>query len=163
MPEYFAEYGRREPDSEIRTPLAFGFGQPEMTPYEVYYQEPRRRDQFQKAMKMAQYAAPFTGSYDFTWIKEKIRNMDQQRAVLVDVGAGNGHVTKAILQENSFIPTERVVLEDKEDVLNAVAAMSDPGLKGVKLQTHDFQTMQPIKRQYFITLFKLAKSLTYCF
>ncbi|KAK1527884.1 O-methyltransferase [Colletotrichum paranaense] len=77
MPEYFAKYGRREPDSEIRTPLAFGFGQPEMTPYEVYYQEPKRRDQFQKAMQMAQYAAPFTGSYNFSWIKEKIRNMDE--------------------------------------------------------------------------------------
>ncbi|KXH63364.1 O-methyltransferase [Colletotrichum salicis] len=145
MPEYFAKYGRREPDSEIRIPLAFGFGQPEMTPYEVYYQEPKRRDQFQKAMKMAQYAAPFTGSYDFAWIKEKIRNMDDQRAVLVDVGAGNGHVTKAILEENSFIPMERVVLEDREDVLNAVAAMNDQGLKGVKLQTHDFHTKQPIK------------------
>ncbi|KAI3554662.1 O-methyltransferase [Colletotrichum abscissum] len=145
MPEYFAKYGRREPDSEIRTPLAFGFGQPEMTPYEVYYQEPKRRDQFQKAMQMAQYAAPFTGSYNFSWIKEKIRNMDEQRAVLVDVGAGNGHVTKAILQENSFIPTERVVLEDREDVLNHVAAMNDPWLKDAKLQIHDFHTRQPIK------------------
>ncbi|KAK1514651.1 O-methyltransferase [Colletotrichum abscissum] len=163
MPEYFAKYGRREPDSEIRTPLAFGFGQPEMTPYEVYYQEPKRRDQFQKAMQMAQYAAPFTGSYNFSWIKEKIRNMDEQRAVLVDVGAGNGHVTKAILQENSFIPTERVVLEDREDVLNHVAAMNDPWLKDAKLQIHDFHTRQPIKRQYFIILSKLTETLTHDF
>ncbi|KAK1450853.1 O-methyltransferase [Colletotrichum cuscutae] len=163
MPEHFAKYGRREPDSEIRTPLAFGFGQPEMTPYEVYYQEPKRRDQFQKAMQMAQYAAPFTGSYNFSWIKEKIRNMDEQRAVLVDVGAGNGHVTKAILQENSFIPTERVVLEDREDVLNHVAGMNDPWLKDAKLQIHDFHTRQPIKRQYFIILSKLTETLTHGF
>ncbi|KAK1520383.1 O-methyltransferase [Colletotrichum costaricense] len=163
MPEHFAKYGRREPDSEIRTPLAFGFGQPEMTPYEVYYQEPKRRDQFQKAMQMAQYAAPFTGSYNFSWIKEKIRNMNEQRAVLVDVGAGNGHVTKAILQENSFIPTERVVLEDREDVLKHVAAMNDPWLKDAKLQIHDLHTRQPIKRQYFIILSKLTETLTHGF
>ncbi|KAF6830342.1 O-methyltransferase [Colletotrichum plurivorum] len=146
MREYFDEYGRKEPGEETHNPMGFGFGMPEKTSYELYYLTPERRIRFQDSMNFVQFAfTPMTGMYDFGWIEGKLREIDNDRVVFVDVGSGKGHITKAILKENPFIPRERCVLQDRPDIIEAVTAMKDPGLSGVQFQTHNFHTPQPIK------------------
>lgn len=150
LPQYFSQYGRVEPATRLNTPHAFSAGQPEKEIWEIHAQNPERMKRFMKAMEMVQSFVPVVGIYDFTWVKSKL-SIDQDRAILVDVGGGKGHITKAILKENPFIPAERVVLEDRDEVLKEVTALSDPGLKEVHLQVHDFHQPQPIKSKSPIT------------
>ncbi|KAF6827993.1 O-methyltransferase [Colletotrichum musicola] len=144
LPEYFLQYGRVEPATRLNTPHAFAAGQPEKEIWEIHAQNPKRMKQFMMGMEMVQSYIPVVGIYDFSWVKSKVFP-GEDRVLLVDVGGGKGHITKAILKENPFIPAERVALEDRGEVIKEVIALDDPDLRGVRLQVHDFHQPQPIK------------------
>ncbi|KAI8276305.1 hypothetical protein K4K60_007839 [Colletotrichum sp. SAR11_57] len=153
MPEYFRHYGRREPTQQNHTPYSYGHGEPDKTLWEICHKEPARLKRVMDAMDTVTHGPMIGKEYDFSWLKERIADPAQKdRILFVDVGAGKGHITKAILQENPFIPHDRVALEDRDEVMKQVAANPDPGLAGVKLQSHDFHKEQPIKKAfiYFI-------------
>ncbi|KAF5509911.1 Methyltransferase fsa4 [Colletotrichum fructicola] len=153
MPEYFRHYGRREPTQQNHTPYSYGHGEPDKTLWEICHKEPARLKRVMDAMDTVTHGPMIGKEYGFSWLKERIADPAQKdRILFVDVGAGKGHITKAILQENPFIPHDRVALEDRDEVMKQVAANPDPGLAGVKLQSHDFHKEQPIKKAfiYFI-------------
>ncbi|KAJ0368273.1 hypothetical protein COL26b_010924 [Colletotrichum chrysophilum] len=153
MPEYFRHYGRREPTQQNHTPYSYGHGEPDKTLWEICHKEPARLKRVMDAMDTVTHGPMIGKEYDFSWLKERIADPAQKdRILFVDVGAGKGHITKAILQENPFIPHDRVALEDRDEVMKQVVANPDPGLAGVKLQSHDFHKEQPIKKAfiYFI-------------
>ncbi|KAF4922818.1 Methyltransferase fsa4 [Colletotrichum viniferum] len=144
LPEYFIEYGRREPVTRLHTPHAYSHGQPDRDIWEIQKENPQRMKRFMAAMDLLQKFIPLVGMYDFSWVKSKLAE-DKDRVILVDVGGGKGHAIKAILNENPFIPAERVVLEDRDEIIEEVAALTEPELKGVQLQVHDFHKPQPVK------------------
>ncbi|KAF4414313.1 Methyltransferase fsa4 [Colletotrichum fructicola] len=127
LPEYFIDHG--QPDRDI---------------WEIQKENPQRMKRFMAAMDVLQRFIPLVGMYDFNWVKSKLAE-DKDRVILVDVGGGKGHAIKAILNENPFIPAERVVLEDRDEIIEEVAALTEPELKGVQLQVHDFHKPQPVK------------------
>lgn len=146
MPEYFRHYGRHEPTQQNHTPYSYGHGEPDKTLWEICHKEPARLKRVMDAMDTVTHGPMIGKEYDFSWLKEKIADPAQKdRILFVDVGAGKGHIAKAILQENPFIPHDRVALEDRDEVMKQVAANPDSGLTGVKLQSHDFHKEQPIK------------------
>ncbi|TDZ40777.1 Methyltransferase fsa4 [Colletotrichum trifolii] len=148
MPDYFEQYGRREPAGRLHTPHAFSHGQPDKDIWEIQKQNPERMKRFMKAMEVTQNWAPLVGIYDFKWIEPRLSE-DKNRVVLVDVGGGKGHAIKAILDENPFLPADRMVLEDRDEIIAEVAALKEPELKSVRLQVHDFHQPQPVKNALF--------------
>ncbi|GKT67067.1 O-methyltransferase [Colletotrichum tofieldiae] len=144
LPEYFAQYGRREPATRTHTPYAFTYGKPEKEVWELHEENPEQVKRFMKSMEMVQQFIPLEGIYDFSWVKAKLLE-EHNRPIFIDVGGSKGHAIRAILKENPFIPAERVVLQDRDEVIEQVAALKDPGLESVKLQAHDFHTEQPVK------------------
>ncbi|KAL0941938.1 o-methyltransferase [Colletotrichum truncatum] len=153
MPAFYSHYGRHEPRSQNHTPYSFGHGQPEKTLWEICHQQPERLNRVMEAMDTAQHGPTLAGSYDFTWLRGKISSeQHRDRILFVDVGGGKGHITKAVLQQNLFIPHGRAVLEDREEVIQQVMSNRDPGLSDVKLQAHNFHDKQPIENAlvYFI-------------
>ncbi|GKT46256.1 methyltransferase fsa4 [Colletotrichum spaethianum] len=144
FPEYFAQYGRREPATRTHTPYAFAYGKPEKEVWELHEEHPEKVKRFMKGMELVQQFIPLEGIYDFSWVEAKLLK-EHNRPIFVDVGGSKGHAIKAILKENTFLPAERVVLQDRDDVIEQVTALKDPELERVKLQVHDFYTEQPVK------------------
>ncbi|OHF03869.1 O-methyltransferase [Colletotrichum orchidophilum] len=144
LPEYFEQYGRREPATRRHTPYAFAHGQPEKEVWEIHQENPEQVKRFMKGMEMVQQFIPLAGIYDFSWVEAKLSEQ-HDRPILVDVGGSKGHVIKAIMKENRFLPADRIILQDRDEVIEQVAKLKDPELEGVQLQVHDFHKAQPVK------------------
>ncbi|EFQ25848.1 O-methyltransferase [Colletotrichum graminicola M1.001] len=144
LPEYFALYGRREPATRIHTPYAFARGKPESEVWEIQRENPEQVKGTMKRMEMLQQFIPLEGIYDFSWVREKVPE-DHDRPIFVDVGGSKGHAIRAILKENPFLPADRVILQDRDEVIEQVIALKHPELERVKFQVHDFHTEQPAK------------------
>ncbi|WYZ46764.1 hypothetical protein EsH8_IX_000989 [Colletotrichum jinshuiense] len=143
LPAYFAQYGRREPVTRRHTPYAFAHGSPEREIWEILQDNPEQLMRAMKSMEMVQQFIPLAGIYDFGWVEAMIAEQ-HERPIFVDVGGGKGHAIKAILKENPFIPSERVILQDRDEVIEQVTTLKDPELQGVQLQVHDFHKAQPV-------------------
>ncbi|KAF6828292.1 o-methyltransferase [Colletotrichum plurivorum] len=114
---------------------------------------PLRLRRVMEAMGSVQLGPMVAASYDFGWVRGRVAEAEERdRVLFVDVGGGKGHVTKAVLAQNGFIPRRLAVLEDREEVVRAVAEAGEPGLEGVRLQGHDFHTEQPIKNALMYTI-----------
>ncbi|KAK1708570.1 O-methyltransferase-domain-containing protein [Colletotrichum lupini] len=144
LPEYFEQYGRREPATRQHTPYAFSRGQPEKEIWEIHQENPAQVKRFMGVMEMVQSFIPLTGIYDFGWVATKLSEQ-HDRPLLVDVGGSKGHAIKAIMKENPFIPADRIVLQDRDEVIQQVVGLKDSGLDGVHLQVHDFHEAQPVR------------------
>ncbi|KAK2028657.1 O-methyltransferase [Colletotrichum zoysiae] len=144
LPEYFAQYGRREPATRTQTPYAFAHGKPESEVWELHEENPEHVKKLMKRMEISQQVIPLVGIYDFSWVEAKLSE-DHVRPLFVDVGGSKGHAIKAILEDNPFLPADRMVLQDRAEVIEQVSALKEPGLERVKLQVHDFHNEQPAK------------------
>ncbi|KAK1474756.1 O-methyltransferase [Colletotrichum cuscutae] len=147
LPEYFEQYGRREPANRQHTPYAFSRGQPEKEIWEIHQENPAQVKRFMGVMEMVQSFIPLTGIYDFGWVETKLSEQ-HDRLLLVDVGGSKGHAIKAIMKENPFIPADRIVLQDRHEVIQQVVGLKDSGLDGVHLQVHDFHEAQPVRSTF---------------
>lgn len=144
LPQYFEKYGRKEPQQENHVPVTFAVGKPESTFWEVLIQDPARMQRFMGAMTPLEESMPIAGIYDFTWAVDKAQEDAQSdRIVFVDVGGGKGHAIKAIHQEFPGLPLNRCVLQDRPEVIEAVATLNDPTLSLVQKQAIDFHLQQP--------------------
>ncbi|KAJ0297089.1 uncharacterized protein N0V96_009820 [Colletotrichum fioriniae] len=144
LPEYFAQYGRREPATRRHTPYAFSRGQPEKEIWEIHQENPEQVTRFMGVMETVQSFIPLAGIYDFSWVETKLSEQ-HDRPLLVDVGGSKGHAIKAIMKENPFIPADRIILQDRDEVIQQVVELKDSGLDGIDLQVHDFHKAQPVK------------------
>lgn len=105
---------------------------------------------FNAAMALAVAEMPATGTYDFGWVAEHVRDSEEQagsggdkRVILVDVGGGQGQILKSILEENPEIPPNRCVLEDQSK--EAVHADVDGVMSSVGRRVTSFFHEQPVK------------------
>ncbi|CAM1502734.1 Fc.00g075100.m01.CDS01 [Cosmosporella sp. VM-42] len=151
MPNYFAKYSLREPQGPTNNPYSFANNQPDKSVWDIMNQDPERMRAFMMAMKTAETMMPMTGLYDYSWVREKLCE-DDSRTVLVDVGGGKGHAVQAICEENVWLPKERCVVQDREDVVEAAKALDVEELRGVKMMAHDFNTEQPVKSAHIYHL-----------
>jgi hypothetical protein len=110
---------------------------------------------FHRAMGPIEAKMPIAGIYDFTWLIEKAQqdttDEAKARAVFVDVGAGKGQAIVAIRKEFPGLPLERIILQDRPEVVEAVKKLDDENLRGVQTIPIDFHKAQPVKGMIYPT------------
>lgn len=153
-PSYFSEYGRREPQSQTHTPSSFAWGRPELPIWDVIGANPEHKAVFGAAMKAMSFLsnAEVVGDkalYSLDWIAEEAAKGpaagEQSPPLLVDVGGGLGQMLKTILTALPSIPPARLVLQDREEVIEEARRIADPVLQGVVHMPHDFHQPQPVQ------------------
>ena len=144
MPRYFEVYGRNEPQTMNHIPNTYAHGHPEWSVYEMLAHYPERLHRFMRAMAMIEEKMPIAGIYDFGAV---IKQADEQadRVAFVDVGGGRGQAIKAIRDEFPGLLLGRCVLQDRPEVLEAMASLKDPNLTGLQTMEIDFHQEQPVK------------------
>ncbi|KAL8367082.1 hypothetical protein RB595_007675 [Gaeumannomyces hyphopodioides] len=156
-PSYFSEYGRREPQSQTHTPASFAWGRPELPIWNIIGANPEHKAVFGAAMKAMSFLsnADVVGEkalYSLDWIAEEAAEGpaataagEQLPPLLVDVGGGLGQMLKMILAALPSIPPARLVLQDREEVIEEARRIADPALQGVVHMPHDFHQPQPVQ------------------
>ncbi|KAI0123920.1 S-adenosyl-L-methionine-dependent methyltransferase [Xylariales sp. AK1849] len=99
----------------------------------------RRRNSALDQTARVSHLRPSTGFFGYA----KLVSEDRGRPVFVDVGGGNGHVSKEVLQGFPQMRPEQCVLEDRAETLE-LARMTGLLPAGVQLLEHDYLTRQPI-------------------
>lgn len=144
MPRYFEEYGRKEPSSKYHTISAFSDGDPTITAWEHINRNPERMAAFMASMVVMGSRLPMTGSYDFSWVVDKM-DEDADRALVVDVGGGQGHALRAIAQVTPRLPLGRCVVEDLKEVVQEAKVTATGDMKEAQFVAMDFHSEQPVK------------------
>lgn len=144
MPQYFVKTGLREPQALSHNPYSFANGQFDKSYWDILGQDPERVGTFMRAMDTTQEMMPTKGIYDYSWVRNEL-DRDTSRAVFVDVGGGKGHVVQAVCEENEWLPRERCIVQDRQDVVDQAERLDTPGLRGVKFMAHDFNSKQTIQ------------------
>ncbi len=67
--------------------------------------------------------------------------------VFVDIGGALGHQCIALRQKHPGL-VGRVILQDREEVIQQVRTRPIPGFEGIETQPYDFFTPQPVKGEY---------------
>ncbi|KND92354.1 Demethylsterigmatocystin 6-O-methyltransferase [Tolypocladium ophioglossoides CBS 100239] len=140
MPAYFAKYGLREPTGRYKTIFAFAAGDPDLTVWEHMNRFPERKANFMGSMVAMSSRIPMTGSYDFSWILNKMSDAGD-RALVVDVGGGSGHALQAIVKATQGLPMSRCVVEDLDAVVEeakATAAVKAAFVYYIRRCLHDY-------------------------
>lgn len=144
LEDYFAKYGRKEPQAMNHIPSTFARGCPERSFFEYLPSDPAYFHRFTVGMDMIERDTPASGIYDFSWLVGKA-SQEPERPVFVDVGGGRGQAILAIHQEFPELPIERFVLQDRQETIDAVVAKEHPLLQKVQKVGIDFHRDQPVK------------------
>lgn len=152
--------GRRQTqgmESNIGHVLTFRIGSPGNLST-IMSENPARSSVSQGGLDALNSLYPFTGYYDFESIIERSLSSksiacesETDQKVLVDVGGGSGAFLAQLLEDHPNLPPSHTVLQDLPHAINR--ARHNPKLPaGVRLQTHDFFSEQPIRyaRAYHI-------------
>ncbi|KAH7631289.1 S-adenosyl-L-methionine-dependent methyltransferase [Sordaria sp. MPI-SDFR-AT-0083] len=148
LPSYFDTYGRREPVGVNHVPITFHEGKPELKYFELVNQDPKRMNEFMKAMSITHSSrVPTTGMYDMNSVLSIART--DRETVWVDIGGGGGHTVKLFLQEygRDGLKASQCVVHELEDVVEGAskAAQEDDLIKDVRFLPLDFHRESPIK------------------
>ncbi|KAK0650018.1 S-adenosyl-L-methionine-dependent methyltransferase [Cercophora newfieldiana] len=155
-PEYFAQYGAKEPQGPSDNPFTFSWGHPTMNMWEVIAKDEVRQAIFSSGMRSmnsisAKHGGP-ASLYDFTWIGEEAiktggegKELKKLKPLIVDVGGSHGDTLKHIMQTVPTIPQERCVLQDRPEVIEEAIALDVPELRNVVRIPHDFNDENPVK------------------
>jgi len=145
LEEYFARYGRREPQLMNHIPATFARGCPERRFFEYLANDPAYFRRFTTGMSLIEKnRSPASGIYDFSWLADKAVQ-EPERTVFVDVGGGSGQAILAIHQEYPQLPLARFVLQDRRETIDAAVAEGHPLLHDVQKLATDFFQDQPTK------------------
>lgn len=149
LPAYFDKYGSRLPKGKTEIPMSFAAGADgRLTPWEIFARQGKEHlEQFGFAMQaMPNYAWPFTGAYDFSWVEE-YASADPERLLIVDVGGSYGHALRANLVKYQGIPRSRCVVEDRSEMIPNIreAHAGDEVMRDVRKVAANFHDEQPVK------------------
>ncbi|KAK3346374.1 O-methyltransferase-domain-containing protein [Lasiosphaeria hispida] len=148
-PEYFAQYGRQEPEGQRHTPFSYGWGHPDLAPWEIKALYPSYASTFTKAMKSRQIVGgdmPVAGPaalYDLSWVGDEAAR--KEGPLVVDVGGGLGQLLKDVVTAVPAVTPDRCVLQDREEVIDEARRVGDEVIREVVMMDHDFHTEQPVK------------------
>lgn len=141
--EYFDKYGLKEPKERNHVPHSFGWGHPELDFWQVISKYPQRLVDFNQSMNTLDEVLPVTGMYDFSWIAQT--QGPEDRPLIVDVGGGKGQALKRIMGAYPQIPAKRLVLQDRDDVIEEVVRVNEADFEDVQKMPHDFFKPNPVK------------------
>ncbi|KAK4153449.1 Demethylsterigmatocystin 6-O-methyltransferase [Chaetomidium leptoderma] len=161
-PEYFRAHGRREPAGQTDTPFGFGWGHPELPPWEVKALYPDYARCFARSMRSRQMVGGDTvvvgegALYDLSWVGREAAaeggDEDEEGGggggggvVVVDVGGGLGQLLKDVLRDVEGVRPGQCVLQDRREVIEEARAVGGGELDGVVMMEHDFHEEQPVK------------------
>ncbi|KAI1399380.1 S-adenosyl-L-methionine-dependent methyltransferase [Hypoxylon fuscum] len=122
LPGYFEKYGPRIPAGKTNIPLCYASDADGLlTHWEVLAKPGKQHEeQFGFAMQaMPNYAWPYTGVYDFSWVEEYAKK-NPERPLIVDVGGSYGHALRANLVKYSGIPPGRCAVEDRSAMIPSI-------------------------------------------
>ncbi|KAI0141209.1 S-adenosyl-L-methionine-dependent methyltransferase [Xylariaceae sp. FL1272] len=127
--------------------------QTKLPPFPWFQSRPGTLDRFMSWMVSQRDGLPmFLDVIDF---KKEISKfgpeLEAQTPVFVDIGGSFGHQCVALKQKYPDL-VGRVILQDRDEVIEQVKAKPLPGFNGIEAQAHDFFTPQPIKgaRAYYM-------------
>lgn len=140
LPEYLSLRGREEAKSAKYSAFTWSEGQEGRSTFEILSMMPDRTARIHTMASSIQHLRPYTGFFDYA----KLVSEDRERTIFVDVGGGNGHVIKELLQHFPQILPEQCVLEDRAETLE-IARTTGLLPTGVRLIEHDYLTRQPIR------------------
>ncbi|KAK1780043.1 S-adenosyl-L-methionine-dependent methyltransferase [Copromyces sp. CBS 386.78] len=148
LPSYFDTYGRREPVGVNHVPISFHEGKPELKYFDLVNQDPKRMNEFMKAMSITHsLRVPTTGMYDMSSVLSIAKT--GRETVWVDIGGGGGHIVKLFLKEygHDGLKASQCVVHELEDVVEGAskAAQEDDVIKDVRFLPLDFHHQSPIK------------------
>lgn len=149
FPGFFDKYGPHLPTGKTNIPLCYASGEDgKMTHWEVLAKPGKEHEeQFGFAMQaMINYAWPYTGVYDFSWVEEyAFKNLE--RPLIVDVGGSFGHALRANLVKYPGIPPSRCAVEDRAAMIPSIREehAKDLVMKDVQKFAADFHKEQPVK------------------
>ncbi|OJD29220.1 o-methyltransferase [Diplodia corticola] len=143
FPEYFRKYGRKEPLEPTHSPHGFGWGVPEKNFWDACTAE--RIAAVNISMQTLDQKLPVVGIYPFEWIVENADKVSPDAPLVVDVGGGKGQVLAQIKGKLPELPSERLVLQDREPTIKEAEESRPPQLKGARFMVHDFFQPQPVK------------------
>lgn len=139
LPEYYSEKDREEARNAMYSPFTWNEGQEGKTTFEILSTMPARTAGIHTLAMNVDHLRPYTGFFDYA----KLVSTDSQRPVFVDVGGGNGHVIKQLLEAFPHIRPEQCVLQDRAETIE-LARTTGLLPAGVQLVEHDYRTRQPI-------------------
>jgi hypothetical protein len=139
LPEYYMVRNKEEAKNARYSPFTWNEGQEGRSTFEILSTMPARTAGIHTLAMNVQHLRPYTGFFDYN----KFVSEDPKRPVFVDIGGGNGHVIKEILQSFPQIRPEQCILQDRPETLELARST---GLlpAGVQLLEHDYLTPQPI-------------------
>ncbi|KAK5653085.1 hypothetical protein OQA88_9372 [Cercophora sp. LCS_1] len=153
MADFFAKYGRKEPQALNHIPATFARGHPDKPFFEVLARDSAYFQRFSDGMATIEGMSPAVtaGMHDFSWLVQKAEQ-EPDRTVFVDVGGGLGQCILTIHQEFPGIPLDRCVLQERPEIIQVVEAAADPQMVRVQKVAMDFHVEQPNKGAmvYFI-------------
>ncbi|KAI0529963.1 S-adenosyl-L-methionine-dependent methyltransferase [Xylaria digitata] len=119
--------------------------------FEWIEERPNVLNHFMSWMRSQRDGLPlFLGAIDF---KEEFAShgVNEDTPVFVDIGGSFGHQCVRLRQKHPDL-VGRVILQDREEVIQQAKTHPIPGFEGVIPQAHDFFTPQPIKgaRAYYL-------------
>ncbi|KAI0860628.1 S-adenosyl-L-methionine-dependent methyltransferase [Xylaria cubensis] len=139
LPEYLFVKDKEEAKSARHSLFTWNEGQEGKSTFEILSTMSARTEGIHTLATNVQHLRPYTGFFDYA----KLASEERERLVFVDVGGGNGHVIKEILQAFPQIRPEQCVLEDRAETLE-LARRTSLLPAGVQLLEHDYLTRQPI-------------------
>ncbi|TVY17283.1 O-methyltransferase hmp5 [Lachnellula arida] len=144
MPEYVATHESGSIFNPRQSPFSWGNDAEGKTFYEFLLDHPDRLKRFNTAMTTQESALPVLGMFPFTSLLKA--DADPSRAFIVDVAGGRGQSLLQIKQEieaaGGNMGKGKVILQDREAVLDAVP---DEQIPGVEKMVIDFFQSQPVK------------------
>jgi hypothetical protein len=143
--EFFDKYGLKEPKAGNHNPHSFAWGHADLNFWQVISMSPQRLTDFNQSMNTLDEVLPVTGMYDFGWIAKA--EGPEDRPLIVDVGGGKGQALKRIMAAFPEIPAKRLVLQDREDVIDEVVKTDEASFRDVQKVPHDFFKPNPVKGQ----------------
>lgn len=144
LPEYLSVRAKEEAQNAKYSPFTWNEGQEGIATFEILSNMPARTQGIHTLASNVQHLRPYTGFYDFAkLIPSPGEGEDADRPVFVDVGGGNGHVIKEVLQAVPQIRPEQFILEDRAETLE-LARTTGLLPAGVRLLEHDYLTRQPV-------------------
>ncbi|QSZ29967.1 hypothetical protein DSL72_004485 [Monilinia vaccinii-corymbosi] len=140
MYEFFRNSGFTSPEDHLLNPYCFAHQTGGKDMWEHIGAFPERFQNLNLAMMAQTEATNWTvGLFPF---KDKLKEVksDDETVLVVDIGGGNGHVTKQIMQFVEEIPG-KVVLQEREELIDSIGHT----IPEVTTMKYDFFTPQPIK------------------
>ncbi|KAK7961069.1 hypothetical protein PG996_011709 [Apiospora saccharicola] len=143
LPEYLSMRPKEEAQNAKYSPFTWNEGQEGKATFEILSDMPARTQGIHTLASNVQHLRPYTGFYDFAKLASSKEEEEHDRPVFVDIGGGNGHVIKEVLQAVPQIRPGQCVLEDRAETLT-LARTTGLLPDGVRLLEHDYLTRQPV-------------------